>query len=115
MDVDHLPIIDWELARKLAGNKMDLADDILLALLAELPTTAKQLYNLHSERKYTDLIACVHKLHGALCYSGLPRLKSIVLRLETDLKSNIMVNSLSLIEQLDTEIRRLQEHHPLQR
>ena len=112
MDVEDLPIIDWELAKKTAGNKLDLANDILAALLTELPAACAQMRQLHTERKYTDLIACVHKLHGALCYSGLPRLKTIVLRLETDLKSNIMVNSLSLIEQLDTEIRRLQEHQP---
>ena len=100
MDVKHLPIIDWELAKKLAGNKMDLANDILTALLNELPATATHMRHLHNERKYSDLTACVHKLHGALCYSGLPRLKSIVLRLETDLKSNIMVDSLSLIDLL---------------
>ncbi|MBV9575966.1 MAG: Hpt domain-containing protein [Gammaproteobacteria bacterium] len=112
MDLNHLPIIDWELATKLAGNKKELAEELLCLLLKTLPDDRATIKQLYIEQNYAELLRRVHKLHGALCYCGLPRLKTIVARLETQLKSDIIDSLPPILDQLDVEIKLLLEHRP---
>lgn len=107
MELGDLPIIDWDQAIKLAGNKHDLAQDMLKLILRDLPTDIAEIKTLHNDQNHRELIQRVHKLHGALCYTGLPRIKSIIKTLETDLKNNIMDSSPLLIDQLDFEYNQL--------
>jgi two-component system sensor histidine kinase BarA len=111
MDLSHLPVIDWEQAIKTAGNQKTLAEDILRLLLQTLPEEASRISLLGKEKNYTELLKKVHKLHGALCYCGLPRLKTIVECLETNLKNNIMINLPSILDQFNTEVSLLLERY----
>lgn len=113
MELNHLPIIDWELCIRLAGNKTELAEEILDLLMSSLSEDLSTINNLYTERNYKELLRKVHTLHGALCYCGLPRLKTIVARLETALKNNIISNLLSLLNQLHAEVNLLLEHYSL--
>lgn len=70
-----LPIIDWEAAVKLAGNKQTIAEELLTLFLKTLPQDFKEIQALYGQAQYTLLKQRVHKLHGAFCYCGLPRLK----------------------------------------
>lgn len=106
----QMPIIDWEEGIRLAGHKKELARDILNMLSHELSDSIGLMHQLHEDKKYQELTKTVHKLHGAVCYTGTPRLKTILSTLETSLKSNIMDNSTSLLNLLDTEVRYLLEH-----
>lgn len=103
MDLGNLPIIDWDQGIKLAGNKRDLAEEMLTFLLKNLPQDIAEINQAFQAQNYIELLRLVHKLHGALCYCGLPRLKTIAGCLETQLKSNIMESLPPLIEQLDAE------------
>ena len=85
--VTHLPIIDWQLGIKLAGNKADVARELLDLFMSTLQKDMQTLRQLDEEKNTMALYQQVHKLHGALCYCGLPRLKMIVAQLETELKS----------------------------
>lgn len=109
MGNNQLAIINWELATQLAGNKRELAEEILALLIKDLPSNLHTFKQLNSEQNYSELLRQVHKLHGAVCYTGLERLKVIIARLETEIKNNIMINSSSLLEQLDTEVKLLLE------
>ncbi len=109
MENNKLAVINRNLAIKLAGNKKELAEEILALLIKDLPTNLVTFNRLHSEQNYSELLKQVHKLHGAVCYTGLERLKVVISRLETEIKNNIMVNSSSLLEQLDTEVKLLLE------
>jgi two-component system sensor histidine kinase BarA len=80
-------------------------------LIKSLPTDIKNIKELYVTKKYPELLKQVHKLHGALCYCGLPRLKRLIACLETDLKNNIMINLSSLFDQLDIEISLLLREH----
>lgn len=111
MELGQLPVIDWDLATKLAGNKVELAEEILVLLMRNLRQDLKDIKKEYKSRKYDELLRKVHKLHGALCYCGLPRLKLVITQLETDLKNNIMVNSQSHLEQLDKEVDLLLERY----
>lgn len=111
MEPKQLPIIDWELGMRLAGNKPELAEEMLSLFVASLSNDLTTINKLYSEHNYPELHRKVHNLHGALCYCGLPRLKSVVSRLETALKNNIISSLLSLLNQLHAEVNLLLEHY----
>lgn len=111
MEIHHLPIIDWELGLRLAGNKEDIAKDMLELLINSLPEEIALINTFSKDRNYSQLLKQLHRLHGAICYCGLPRLKLLVSRLETDLKNNIMFGLPSFLDQLNTEVNLLIEHH----
>lgn len=111
MDLNELPIIDWEMATRLAGNKRDVAEELLDLMITSLPADMLAIKQLEAEQNYSELLKRVHKLHGAMCYLGLPRIKTLLSHLETDLKNNIMVSLPSLVNQLDTEVSVLLRHY----
>jgi two-component system sensor histidine kinase BarA len=111
MNHQPLPIIDWGQAIQLAGNKRDLAEDILSMLIASLPADINEIAAALKVQNHHEMLRLVHKLHGALCYTGLPRIKSIIARLESDLKNNIMDSLMPLFEQLQIEVNVLLESY----
>lgn len=111
MELNHLPVIDWPLAIQLANNKKDLAEELLDVLMKTLPNDIAKIKTCYQEDNHTHLLRQVHRLHGALCYCGLPRLKAVIETLETNLKSNIMESLPSLFAQLDAEFNLLIEYY----
>lgn len=112
VEINHLPIIDWESGTKLAGGQRSLAEDLLDFLIKSLPQDVAKIKDLHEKKNYSDLKYQVHKLHGAVSYCGLPRLKTLLSRLETDIKNHIMFSLPPLINQLDFEVTLLLLHYP---
>jgi two-component system sensor histidine kinase BarA len=82
------PIIDLELGKKLAGNNQKIAEEMMILFLKELPGTFHAMQKVYQEQKFNELKRLAHKLHGALCYCGLPRLKSATAALECALDNN---------------------------
>ena len=103
-DLEKLPIIDSKLATKLADNKQNLANEMLELLIKELPKDVKEINELFSQKKYDELRQRLHKLHGALCYCGTPRLKEIVSLCEAQLKKNKINELNKLIDHLNKEV-----------
>ena len=67
MNLTDLPIIDWEQSKKLAGNKKELAAEMLNMLVSTLSNEAAAITHAHEEKNYQELHKRLHKLHGALC------------------------------------------------
>lgn len=107
---DQRPVIDWEEGIRLAGHKKELARDILNMMVRDLPREIALIHMQYKSKNYQEMARTVHKLHGAVCYTGTPRLKTALAALETRLKTNIMDDSSSLLDQLDTEVSNLLEH-----
>jgi len=107
---DQRPVIDWEEGIRLAGHKKELARDILNMMVRDLPHEIALIHTQYESKNYQEMARAVHKLHGAVCYTGTPRLKTALSALETRLKTNIMDDSSSLLDQLDTEVSYLLEH-----
>lgn len=105
MDLRYHPVIDWEMGTKLAGNKRDLAEDLISLFVRDLSNEILTIKQSTNQQNYQLLQKQVHKLHGALCYCGLPRLKHVVEQLETNLKNNIMTDLPSHLAQLETEAK----------
>ena len=99
-----LPVIDWPECLRLSGRQDSLAKDMLSHLHQAFPATLQTLHTYHQNNDSETLLRETHRLHGALCYVGLPRIKKLVAALETDLKNNIMDSSHFLLDQLEVEV-----------
>ncbi len=95
--------IDWELALKLAGNKRDLAEELLDLFMKSLPAEKEKILQSYKKQRLPELLQYIHKLHGAACYCGIPRLKNKIATIETLLKQNRLDGLDELMHEFDTE------------
>lgn len=87
-------IIDWPLALKRAGNKEELAKEMLTGLTKSLPEAKIQITEAITSQDIEQLKALVHKLNGACCYSGVPNLSKVTHQIETSLKQGVNIEEL---------------------
>ncbi len=97
-------VIDWKLAIKLAGNKREIAEEMFFLLIKNLPEDVSELKKSYESNDYVELQRRVHKLYGALCYCGAPRLKNAARELEVALKKQWLNEIPSLFNKLTNEI-----------
>jgi len=71
---------------RLAAGKADLAEELFSMLLEQLATDLPRINELWAEGNMSSLLECVHKLHGATRYCGVPALRTAANRFETALK-----------------------------
>lgn len=112
---EDVPILDWNLGIKLAGNKKEAAEEMLNLLLKSLPADLTDMQQLKEIGDYPELLRRVHKLHGALCYCGTPRLKNAAAKLESALKQQKTSEASVLFEELEMEIHHLLDHATISR
>ena len=68
--------------------------DMLKMLLASLPASRAAIQQAQADNDATAVLQQIHKLHGACCYTGVPRLKDIAQLLETQLKQGKSLSEL---------------------
>jgi HPt (histidine-containing phosphotransfer) domain-containing protein len=102
-----LPTIDWDLGKKLAGNDLALAKDILAMLIKNMPNDMTKINQLCAKQNYAELKQQIHTLRGAVVYCGTPRLKAVLAALDKQLKSPIKDKLADLLQQLRTEVSNL--------
>jgi len=109
MNRSLLKSIDWNLALSLANNREDLAREMLIMLAKGLPEEKVQFNQLFNENDFNGLKNAVHRLHGATCYCGAPKLKQAAYLLESALTNSKKDYSQvkSLLDNLNTEIDNL--------
>lgn len=71
---------------QLAAGKADLAEELFSMLIEQIHTDINQVPALWSKGDMDELLECVHKLHGATRYCGVPELRAAANQLETALK-----------------------------
>ena len=71
---------------RLAAGKTDLAEELFSMLLEQLHSDRTRLQSLWQTGDLDGLLECVHKLHGATRYCGVPELRQAAEELETGLK-----------------------------
>ncbi|MFT5756603.1 MAG: two-component system sensor histidine kinase BarA [Alteromonadaceae bacterium] len=103
-------VIDWPLALKRAGNKAELAKDMLKGLAQSLPETKQNISEALTSQDTAQLKTLIHKLNGACCYSGVPNLGYVTHLIETELKRDVSIDDLEpefleFFEHLDSVIR----------
>jgi two-component system sensor histidine kinase BarA len=87
-------IIDWSLALKRAGNKEELAKEMLKGLVQSLTETKLNISEALTSQDVEQLKVLIHKLNGACCYSGVPSLGRVTHQIETELKSGVTIDDL---------------------
>jgi two-component system sensor histidine kinase BarA len=92
--------LNWELSLKLANNKADLAKDMLKMMVESNHETGRVIHAAYQAQDFDELLQHIHKLHGASCYVGTPRLKSLSNQYETKLKKQ----QYNLLEDLHAEL-----------
>lgn len=112
--LNELPHIDWELCIKLANNKIEVAEEILSFVLQQLPADYLDIQSAYQKQDAAELLRATHKLHGALCYTGLPQLKQIVLEIESHLKekNNDAEHLTEMMKHLDCAVKTALSHDP---
>lgn len=101
--------IDWPLCvQKVSGNQI-LAEEYLTRFVLELHTSRKDFKQLFSKKDIKGLESAAHKLHGACCFCGVPRLQIQVIHLEKLAKEAKQFNELKspfteLIQSIDEVI-----------
>jgi two-component system sensor histidine kinase BarA len=71
---------------QLAAGKADLAEELFSMLIEQLHTDTRRVESLWSGNQLSELLECVHKLHGATRYCGVPELRAAANQFETALK-----------------------------
>jgi two-component system sensor histidine kinase BarA len=71
---------------QLAAGKADLAEELFSMLIEQLHTDTRRIEALWSANDLSELLECVHQLHGATRYCGVPELRAAANQLETALK-----------------------------
>ena len=79
-------LVHWPTALERAGGKCGLMKEMLQMLLASVPATREALQHALNNHDSAQLLQQVHKLPGACCYTGVPRLKDLAELLATQLK-----------------------------
>lgn len=107
----ELPIIDREAGLKLAGNNQELANDLLALLIKNLRTDIASIQTAYTNNHQDELKKQVHKLRGGVAYCGLPRLKNVLIAIETSLKNEKPQDVHDLLNQLNNETTILLSHY----
>lgn len=100
-------IVDWEQGIALASGKREVAEELLKLLIKNLPTELADIMQAYKEQDYKKLQQRLHKLHGALCYCGVPRLRSVTHALQQALKQTQKKTLSRLIMQLEVEAKKV--------
>lgn len=102
-------VIDWKLALELAGNNRDFAKEMLLLLVKNLASDLVEIKKHCAANSIKELTIQLHKLHGALCYCGAPRLKYATTTFEQALKDKKYSEIPALLAKFELEANELIE------
>jgi two-component system sensor histidine kinase BarA len=101
-------IIDFDDGVHRCNGNEELACSFLNKFLDALPDEKKQIELLNTTKDLTELEACIHRLHGACHYCGVPSLREAAHQAEHQLKTNHPYTE-NAIAQLISEIDRILE------
>lgn len=101
---DSTPSIDWGLSLELASQKADLAKELLGMLVKDLEPTLKVILDIHDQGNVSQLRDELHRLYGATCYCGVPKLKRITERVQSAARREDTEQLGRLIQELTAEI-----------
>jgi len=95
--------VSWEASLEQSMGKASLALDMLQMLIDSIPQNISAIEMALSNQDDKELLAIIHKLHGACCYTGVPQLKELAHSIETAIKKHIKLAEIEpeILEILD--------------
>lgn len=97
-------IIDWDIGKQIMGGSMNKAKEMLEILVESLPGYSHEISEAFYKQDCVKLTIATHKLHGAACYCGTPRLKTAAMNLEAIAKKCKTAKCEAAYNQLISEI-----------
>nr|WP_168711012.1 hybrid sensor histidine kinase/response regulator [Ningiella ruwaisensis] len=86
-DSEKLPeSIDWDLALSRSNQNPEVAMSFMDDFVSHLNDHRKDIQQYAERQEIKSLLESVHKLHGACCYTGVPRLQMLCFELEEAIK-----------------------------
>jgi two-component system sensor histidine kinase BarA len=104
---EQLISVDWHLALKRANGNGSAARDVFEQFIVQLPALVADIGDYSQQRNFSQLLAVVHKLHGACCYTGVPLLHLYCGETENFLKCQQQGESLIAAAKLTDEAQKL--------
>jgi two-component system, NarL family, sensor histidine kinase BarA len=95
---------DWELTLKQCNRKKELAQELTDMLRGDLPKTQQALKKALSSQDTNTIYMEIHKLHGSCAYCGMPKLKSLIATLETEIKNDVVKDLAHSVTAINNEI-----------
>ncbi len=80
-------IIDTKLAIEKSNGNVELAKELFLMLINELPVSLKKIKLAYQSGSTEDLLEQNHRLHGSTAYCGVPALKTTIQKLESAIQN----------------------------
>ena len=84
----ELADFDWQLALKRSNHNKQASLELLEQFIQQLPLLSDAIEQHFDRRNFNDMQSVVHQLHGACCYTGVPKLHNLCEELESALKRN---------------------------
>lgn len=100
-------VVDIALAMEQAAGNEQLAKELFQMLLAELPVLLEKLTSAIHALDTQAIWDHAHKIYGSTAYCGVPALRAVAQKLESDIKSQDMAAVKEQTGILATEIQRL--------
>lgn len=90
-----------------SNQSSKITEELFGMLIETLPKDFNEIKELKENEQYEELLKKIHKLHGAVCYCGVPYLKNAIHKLETALKKNKFSAIPKLFNAFETEVKKL--------
>lgn len=100
---------DWDLTLEKCNNNAALAKELFDLFVAELPEFVKKISEAEKMKNKKALFDSIHKLHGACCYIGVPKLKELVAEAEDSFKQQKGGASMKGIAEILAEIHKIEK------
>ncbi|WP_395340052.1 response regulator [Ningiella sp. W23] len=101
--------IDWELALRRSNHNPEVAMSFMDDFISHLNEHQEEIQQYAENYQTKELLASIHKLHGACCYTGVPRLQNMCYELEEALKNNLEYRFETAVSALISEVALLQD------
>lgn len=85
-NITTLADVDWQLALGRANKNEKIANELLDEFCVQLPLSLEEIEHALRVQDWKLMQQKVHRLHGASCYTGTPKLQQICAEIETELK-----------------------------
>lgn len=99
-NVTMLPDLDWQLALTRANQNENAATEMLQEFVKTLPEAIAAIARAAKLEDWSGMEQAVHRLHGASCYTGVPKLQRLCAEVEGDLKSGHIKEARRGVEEL---------------
>ncbi|PCI66492.1 MAG: hybrid sensor histidine kinase/response regulator, partial [Gammaproteobacteria bacterium] len=97
---DNVRSVDWKLSLRNSNGKEDLAKQMLEMLIQSFGESERKLSYFLKNNDLEKLIAEVHKIHGATAYCGVPLLKELACKYESELKLHGVSHDAKIVNDL---------------